>query len=579
MNRALPLTAFAILCVLRPGLPGPPPAPLAPERAVATLMPASCRVYLEGPGLEPLLRSGLAHPFLAAARATPLARALEEAGGSLEQALERADAWLGAPALPLAARMTQRGVALGFDPEHEAGLLIAVASDAAAAEEGLTAIFAALERQHGVPGALRSAHARWDDAEVWFLGEEAVVARRGELSVVGKRREDVRAVLALAADPGARGMLARPDLQAQYEARAPGAVLWAWLAMEELEAFGDEGLRALRRAGLAPAGQGLLGAELAALCGARALALSLALDAEGPELSVRAVGAPHVESLAPGARAAEQPAEVAGEDLGSALLYRDYARFLADRAALFPVEAQAAFAETITTGALFFAGRDLGSEVLPHVSPWIRLVARAVEFAPERRPEITLPAVAAIAVLDDPAEGEAWTSALQTLIAILGVEQAQKGRAGLGLHLSSVDGIELTSARFPAPRPGEGVDLRYNLEPAMTVVGRHLIVGTHVALVRELARELEGKPPLDGPAQEQLRLAPRTLAGLLADNQAALVAHKMLAEGLAHADALEEIVGLERVLESLESVRVEVRRPATDAHELLLTPVLSVAPR
>jgi hypothetical protein len=349
--------------------------------------------------------------------------------------------------------------------------------------------------------------------------------------------------------------------------------------MEELEDFGDEGLRALRRVGLTPPGQGLLGAELGALCGARALAVALVLAAEGPELRLRAVGAPRAESLEPGARPAEQPAEVAGDDLGTALLYRDYARFLAQRATLFPAEAQASFAETITTGALFFAGRDLGSEVLPHVSPWIRLVAREVEFAPERRPEITLPAVAAIAVLDDPAEGEAWTSALQTLIAILGVEQAQKGQAGLGLHLSSANGIELTSARFPAPRPGEGVDLRHNLEPAMAVVGRHLIVGTHVGLVRELARELEDEPPLAAPAREQLRLAPRALAALLTRNRVALVAHKMLTEGLGHADALQEIVGLERLLESLESVRIEVGRPAPDVHELVLAPILAVAPR
>lgn len=570
MNRILPLIALAILSVSRPGRPSEPPAPFAAEREIASLFPERCRVYVEAPGLEPLLRDGHKHPFLVAWDATPLGQALGQEGLAPGHLLTRADAWLGEPVLPLLKELTRRGLALGIDPEGARTVLVSIATDGETARRVLSILFARLERQFGLPGALRAPHADWEGAEVWFLGDGPVVARRGELVVLGNDRDLVAEVLERANDPRGRGLQDRPGFR-ERQSGLTDATLWAWLEMEALEAYGDEGLRELRRAGTAPAAQGLLGAGLSALCGGRTLAVTLALDQTSLTLRVQALGAREVSVLSPGAREGALPADVQSSNLGSALLYRDYGQFLTRRAELFPVEAQSRFAETITTGALFFGGRDLGTEVLPHLSPWIRLVSRPVDFATDRRPEIPLPGVAAIAVLDDAREGEAWVTALQSLIAILGVEQAQKGEQGLRLLLSNEEGIELTSARFPAPRPEDGIDLRYNLEPAMAVVGRHLVVGTHATLVRQLARELRNAEPRSHEdVREHLRLDPHGLAALVAQNREPLIAQKMLSEGLEHAAAARETERLRLALASLESLRLEVESAATNAPAAVL---------
>jgi hypothetical protein len=404
-----------------------------------------------------------------------------------------------------------------------------------------------------------------------MLGE-AFVARREALLVLGNDEELVQETLRLAAAPGGLGLLGAPAFAAQRAARAGENALWAWLDLSALEPFADEGLRELRAANRTPAAQGFLGAGLGALLSARTLSAALSLrDGHALVLRLRGGEAQRLEDLAPLARAGAAPAELRGESLAEALLYRDYGRFVARRAELFPAETLAQFAEAVTNGALFFEGQDLGEDVLPRLSPWIRLVVRELEFAPERRPEIPLPGAAAVAVLDDEREGERWTAAFQTLVAILNVDQAQKGGRGMRLQLGREGDVEISAARLPTPGPGDGVDLRYSLEPALAVVGRHLVLGTHETLVRALVRELAGASPVAAAsARETLALDARGWRGALARNAEALVAQKMLAEGRGRAAAEEEVRGLGLVLEALEGAGVELSGADPSAPELVL---------
>jgi hypothetical protein len=337
------------------------------------------------------------------------------------------------------------------------------------------------------------------------------------------------------------------------------STLWVWLDLAEIEPHADQGFRDLRMANHTPAAQGFLGAELGALLAARALSLALSLDERGIDLRLRAFEAPCVSALAPEARAGEVPAEIHGASTASALVYRDYARFFSQRVEHFAPDTLPGFAEAITNGALFFEGRDLGEDVLPHVSPWIRLVARELVFDDGRRPEIQLPGLAAIAALDDEREGERWAAAFQTLIALLNVDRAQKGGRSMQLRLAREGEADISAARFATPAPGEGIDLRYNLEPALAVAGRHLVLGTHLSLVRELVRELEqAEPSVPGGAREVLEVDAGSLRRVIERNTAFLVAQKVLEDGLERPAAEREIEGLRLALASFEGARLEV---------------------
>jgi len=571
MKPVLPLAAFAVLALVLPRSRTVRPEPLAPDRPIASLIPARCSVYLEGSGLLPVLERGLEHPFLCGLAQSELGRRLlAELPVSPAEGLTRADVWLGTPVLPLVAELVRAGVGLGFDPATKKTVVVARGTDARAVAQALERGLGALERQFAWPGAFAHPQRSWSGADVWVLGD-ACVARRETLLVLGNDGELVEETLALCADPEGDGLLAREGFEALRARRPSEAALWAWLDLAALEPTADEGYLELRQANRTPAAQGLLGAELSAMLSARALSAALLLrDERGLELRFAAFEAPCVPALAPLARAGEVPAELAG-GAASALLYRDYSRFLTQRGELFAPEALPGFAEAITNGALFFDGQDLGEDVLSRVSPWIRLVSRELEYGPGLRPEIPLPGLALVAVLGDARDGEAWSAAFQTIVSIANVDRAQKGERGMRLHLEREGSTEISAARFAAPRPGDGVDVRYNLEPAIAVVGRHLVLGTHESLVRAVVRELQdAEPPAPSGAKETLELDAPTWRALLEQNFEQLVARKMLEEGRDRAAAEKEIDGLRLALASIQSVHVELEARAPSAPELRL---------
>lgn len=572
MNRILPIAALASLAMFRPlSWLGTRP-PLAPERDLASLVPEECLVYVEASGLPSWLTQGLEHPFLRHLQASGLGQAwLSTLPMSPVDGLARADAWLGGSSLGTAAGLTERGLALGFVPGTEKSVIVARGHDAATVEQGLGRVLDAIERQYGWPGGLDVPTERWSGAGVWILGA-AVVARHGDLLVLANDRGLAEEVLELAADPEGRGQLAHPGFAAHHAARPSDATIWAWLELAELEAHGDEGFRKLRAANRSPAAQGILGARIAALLSARALSVALRFEGDqGVEVRMRASEAPCVESLAPLARRGDVPAEIDGRGLAQALLYRDYARYFTQRVEVFGPESLPAFAEAVTNGALFFEGQDLGEEVLAHVSPWIRFVSRELEFAPDLRPGIPLPGAAIVALLDQEDAGEPWTSAFQSLVSVINLDRAQKGQPNMRLHLLREGDVEISTARFSAPVAADGVDMRYNLEPALAVVGRHLVLGTHASLVRDLVRELSGKAPdVAQVARETLWLDASGWRSLVEQNFEALVANKRLETGLARPAAEQEIHALQLALAFVESARLELDGAEARAPELRL---------
>lgn len=568
MNPKLPILAFLILPAALAWARPDEPAPLAAGRPLASLVPERCLVYAESETLSAWCEQGLAHPLVARLLASPPGQAvLEQLPMTPAEGLERVEAWFGAPLLPELAALSAHGLAFALDPRTEESLVLARGRSAAEVEAALGLALDALERQFGLPGALDRPARRWSGADVWMLGEGAV-ARRDELLVFASHAGLAQEALELAAEADGRGLLDVESFATAHAERDRQAFVWSWLALEELEPLADDGFRELRAAGRTPAMQGVFGAELAALAEAPALSAAARLDERGLALELRGLGAAPVAALAAGARAGAVPAELGGASGGEALLYRDYARFFTERSALFPPEALPGFAEAITNGALFFEGRDLGEEVLPHLSPWLRVVVREPEFAPLLRPEIPLPAAALVAVLDAPEAGAEWQAAFQTIVSIANVDQAQKGQRGMRLTLEREGEVDLSIARFSAPRPGEGVDVRHNLEPTLAVVGRHLVLASHASLARELVRELAGREP-GGKAREFLRLSAGALSTVLAENHGTLVAKKQVEEGLEAAAAEAELRLLAEALALFEGLELELD-PARSALRLEL---------
>ena len=217
-------------------------------------------------------------------------------------------------------------------------------------------------------------------------------------------------------------------------------------------------------------------------------------------------------------------------------------------------------------------------EILPGLDPWIGVVARRVEFDPGAVPSIPLPGAALIVRMRDPEDlGPKLVSAFQSLLAISNIEAAQQMRPALTLGLELHEGRTVTYGRYRKPAPDEGVDLRYNLVPACTVVGEAFVIGTHVSVVKQVASQLASGTLEPGSSSgERLCIAGDSVAELLEANRDALVVRAVLEEGKDEERARQELRALVLVADALERLTVLARRCAPDGVTLELRLVLDV---
>ncbi len=554
-----PLGSMPLLALLIPLLRQTHPAPLDPAREIPALLPARSLAVVDWSGLQPLLELGLDHPFVRNLLQTELAEALlAGAEKRPEDLLALGEHFLGRPVLPALAGLARHAaLAVAVDPAGPRFVLVLQGDDATLLESTLSAAFERVDAALGLGGALDEPHQRVNGAEVWELGEELTLARREALFIASNDEGLLRDVLDLAADPEGEGLLARAEFRAHWERRDPEAALFGWIDLDALGRIDPENFAKLAEVPRRPEAQFLLGPRASALAAARSLSVSLAVEETGFELAARSAGAPHaLLSQRNGFGAPVLPR--APDDVFAGVVERDFATLLGRRVELFAPEFQPTFAEALSNLALFFAGKDVAEEVLPLVSPRLALVSRPVAFEKGREPEIPLPAGALIVELSDPERaGGELISAFQSLIGLINVDRAQKARSGMQLRLALEGGIEISSARFPTPGAEDGVDLLYNLEPACAVVGRHLVLGTHVALVRSLVRELQagiGAAAALGGDAEWLEASGAELARLVQANFEVLVQNKVLDEGVSLAQAEEELGGFRLLLASLARV-------------------------
>jgi hypothetical protein len=482
----------------------------------------------------------------------------------------------------------ERGAALGLArvADRPAWVVVLRARDAQTVRSARESAFAALGRRYGDALVRALPREEFRGGAVWGIGPEFALAEHGEHLVAGNSPALVRDVLTRVASTGELGLLAEPTLSEALAEGAGTAPLFAWADVERATLYergeaAREELTTSRAAARNPGTLLVFGPALGLAPLARAITAELSFEGEDPRLRLCARDVEVPAALSASAAPASPGTEAVqlrpgARDLARATLHRDFAAVLARRTELFDADQLAALAKGLSDLSLFFMGKDLVEDVLPRVSPWWTLVARPIEFGAAPRPELELPALAAIVELSDPErDGPLVVAAFQSLVSIINVERAQQGEDALLLELALEGSTQVSFAHFLAPDRDQPVDIRYNLAPAVARNGSRVVIGSHVELVRELVREGLGGERSAGDAlparaanhatpgavsRDALTLSGPGIARYIALNERAIVLNAMLGKGQTEARATEEARRLRLLLELVQSARIEVQR-------------------
>jgi hypothetical protein len=529
--------------------------PLAPDRDLATLAPRDSAVWIEAPGLADLARRGVEHPVIAAALAEPrIAALLAEGKLDPRTSLAALDQLAGFEVLPTVAEFAERGagLAIAFRRAEPSLLLLLRGADARRVGERTSALLALAAERAGFPGALDEPAARVLDADLWRLGDHACVARRDALALVSNDESFLRDALELAADADELGLAGTELAQRTISVRRGGEIAFGFADLTAVDRraergeLGDaDGWTELRSLPTKPEVQLLFGPHVAAFGAARGVAFALACEREDVRLSAIALGVDvgSARMLFPEPGAAFAPVPIGRPNGASWLVHRDLVDLFARRAEIFPASDLPAFAEALANLSLFFGGTDVAETVIPALGPWARVVVREVEFDPRAIPEIRLPAAALVArVKDAAATGPQLSTAFQTIVGLSNVERGQRSQPPLQAKIELIGDVQVDYARLLPPKPGDGVDLAYNLEPACALCGDLFVIGTHRKLVEELVRELAaGKVDATAPTGERLEVTGDAVRAALETNRAALVGRATLRDGKPRASAERDV--------------------------------------
>jgi len=553
-----------------------PPTSADLGRDSASLMPASTLVYVELDGLHNVFEQGLRHPVIARLMASPLGDVItKQIKMPPVLALGLLNLWIGRAALPSLSAMTEDGVALGLSLDGNQPVFTLVArGDAQEWREVLDVVLTKAAEKMELPAdKIVPPHRQIRGVDVWLLGPDLAIGLQGGVFMAAGNEATLRRMIDLGAaeEPQSAGLAGVAGFQAAIaRERSSQACAWSWIDLDGLMDGTDaEGLEVLRGMVSLPATQLLLGPVISTLTTAKEAVIELQLTADGLDLQLTGLGvepgAADAVLLALDARPPRLPAPTEDET-ARAVLYRDMQGIFQHRVDLFPAEVQPKFAQASSVLALFFGGADLADDVLPGLGPWVGIVAREPDYTEGAVPDVPLPAAAFLIHLEDPEEmGDLLTAAFQNLVVILNINAAEQMQSSLRLGMEFHEGLTFTYGTFRKPAEGEGVDMRYNLVPACTVVGDTFILGTHLSLVKELGVQLvrgELEPePADG---EVLTVRGARVAEALAANREALVMNAILNDGKDEAAANGEVDALMAIARMIESLRIETSRPTLE---------------
>lgn len=175
-------------------------------------------------------------------------------------------------------------------------------------------------------------------------------------------------------------------------------------------------------------------------------------------------------------------------------LWRDLSAIWEVRTDIFTPEVLQGFAQLDTFAGQFFGGRDFGTGVLGSLShDWRLVVARQEEKDYDTVPDVKLPAFALVVDLkpDDEEFSQRLKSAFQSFIGLVNLGAAQNQAPPLMLGSETLEGVTIATSRFSTPKnpkKEEPVNQRFNFSPSSAQVGNTFILGSSVALTRDLVR-------------------------------------------------------------------------------------------
>ena len=533
---------------------------------LASALPDDSLFIVEAPGLAALIAQGPNSPLVQALDASPTIRALlKQAEPSPEQLIEQGSQILDTPLLPRLASLFAGGLAIGMSPGNSKPhwTVVGCGTDAEQTQESLWRVLQFAGEQAGYPKALNRPHDTVEGADVWYIGEEFAVARSGAFLAASTSHDLLHDTLATLAD-------FKPSHKSEQAPASTPALRVTLRAEDWIEAQGVKGakkLREMRASAARPAVQFLLGPSLALLTRSSDFRAELFVEEEDLRLRIDGTGidAGSFAKLLPGQAESfdQRPPNlrptVAGADL---LLYRDIDALFEHRADLFPVDTLPKFAEAISNLTLFLGGMDLTDEVLPGLSPWMRLVVDEVVFDEGARPAQPLPAACLLVeVKDNERLGGSLVAAFQSAISLTNIERAQQAKPPFLLGIELVEGVQMSKAHYLLASPEDGVDMEYNLAPACALVDSTFVLGTHKDLVSRVVRELAAGEPTKTPEQplaENLALPGILLINALVDNIDTLVMSKVLEEGVSKSEAKAEFDAVLGILELINNLSLEV---------------------
>ncbi|MBN1845676.1 MAG: hypothetical protein JW810_08340 [Sedimentisphaerales bacterium] len=251
--------------------------------------------------------------------------------------------------------------------------------------------------------------------------------------------------------------------------------------------------------------------------------------------------------------------------IGGFSFYRDLHRFYAAKDDLFPERTSALIFFENMMG-IFFSGRDLTDEVLGEIQPEIRLVVAEQQYDPAiGTPQVCYPAFAAVLRLREPEQfAEVMEEAWQKALGLINFTRGQQALPGLIIDRPEHHQTKFTVAYFSTTGIEDPSRLpeRFNLRPALAMVGEFLILSSTEQLARDLieALDAERQRPVRPMAQVHslVEIDGGQLASILKANYQTFVRKNMVDEGKTQEQAEAAIDVLITLVGLIDRLRLEV---------------------
>jgi hypothetical protein len=360
------------------------------------------------------------------------------------------------------------------------------------------------------------------------------------------------------------------------DAAPAGAAVWAHASIKAMRAATGERFDAKLDNPLAAM---LLGGWVQAARAADAAVVWAVAETSGVSLEGRLIGGDIAEAegekLDPFFVSAGDPLDWQRLELpgliGRISLSRDWAGLWEAREGMMDAEALRGllnFASTLTT---LMGNLDYSSELLPGLRPTVHLLAARQKFAgPPPTPE--LPGFALLLHLKDAAKlaPKLENAALMTM-SFINVDRGQKMQPQYNIGLDMHGKQRMVTAAFPEDVEPGPRGVRYNLEPAVSVVGDRLLICTSRKMAEDVIDALAKLPEAAGAAAESAGAAPESAADVVRVDLAALreafevnrevfIANRMLEADLERAAAVEQVDAFLQAAKLLSDFELKLQR-------------------